>query len=297
MKKYILSLLMVVAALGSATAQNKDNELLVEMPVVPSSITMLDQRCNYIISHYWDKFNPKSSFSSLERMDKTFGQFVDITPYATADTVHMAINYLIDVVRKAKPENLVTLAQIAEHWVYADTAEYLSEEVYFPFVEAVATNKKAKGALRARYEAQYEQLLNSRVGAKVQPFSYTKPDGSKGTLADVTAPYILLFFYDPDCLDCRMAKARLAADYSLDKLIEANELAIMAIYPGDADSEWRADAEQLPQSWVVGAYPEADRKFTMRNQPEIYYLDKERTVRAKDIAVDNILSVFKQFVN
>jgi len=104
------------------------------------------------------------------------------------------------------------------------------------------------------------------------------------------------FFYDPDCIDCRMAKARLAADYSIEKLIEANELAIMAIYPGEADAEWREDAKQLPETWIVGAYPEADRKFTMRVQPEIYYLDKERNVRTKDVAVDNILSAFKQVV-
>jgi len=43
---------MFVAALSSATAQNNNNDLLVEMPVVPKDITLLDQRCNYIIAHY-----------------------------------------------------------------------------------------------------------------------------------------------------------------------------------------------------------------------------------------------------
>jgi hypothetical protein len=267
------------------------------MPQAPESITRLDQRCNYIISRYWDKFNPKSSFSSLERLDNTFGQFISLTPYATADTVHMAVDHLISVVQKAKPENLLTLAKIAEKWVYADTAEYLSEELYFPFIEAIVKDKKAKGPERARFQAQYDQLLNSRVGVKVNSLSYTKIDGTTGSLNDVTAPHVLLFFYDPECTDCRFAKARLSADYSLQTLIDNNIVAVMAIYPGDADEDWREDAKSLPESWIVGANPEIDRKFTMRYQPEIYYLDAERTIRVKDVAVDNILNTFKQFIN
>jgi hypothetical protein len=296
MKKYILSLILCVAAGLAATAQNTSN-LLVEMPQAPESITRLDQRCNYIISRYWDKFNPKSSFSSLERLDNTFGQFISLTPYATADTVHMAVDHLISVVQKAKPENLLTLAKIAEKWVYADTAEYLSEELYFPFIEAIVKDKKAKGPERARFQAQYDQLLNSRVGVKVNSLSYTKIDGTTGSLNDVTAPHVLLFFYDPECTDCRFAKARLSADYSLQTLIDNNIVAVMAIYPGDADEDWREDAKSLPESWIVGANPEIDRKFTMRYQPEIYYLDAERTIRVKDVAVDNILNTFKQFIN
>jgi hypothetical protein len=296
MKKYILSLILCVAAGFSATAQTQ-SDLLVEMPVAPDNITRLDQRCNYIISRYWDKFNPKSSFSSLERMDKTFGQFVGLTPYATADTVHIAVDHLISVVQKAKPENLLTLARIAEKWCYADTAEYLSEELYFPFLEAIVKDKKAKGPERARFQAQYDQLLHSRVGQAVPDFTFTKVDGTTGTIADVTAPHVLLFFYDPECTDCRFAKARLSADYSVQRLIEANELSVMAIYPGDADADWRADAEQLPQSWVVGACPDIDQKFTIRSQPEIYYLDKDRIIRVKDVPVDNIINTFKQFIN
>lgn len=296
MKKYILSLILCVAAGLAATAQNTSN-LLVEMPQAPESITRLDQRCNYIISRYWDKFNPKSSFSSLERLDNTFGQFISLTPYATADTVHMAVDHLISVVQKAKPENLLTLAKIAEKWVYADTAEYLSEELYFPFIEAIVKDKKAKGPERARFQAQYDQLLNSRVGVKVNSLSYTKIDGTTGSLNDITAPHVLLFFYDPECTDCRFAKARLSADYSLQTLIDNNIVAVMAIYPGDADEDWREDAKSLPESWIVGANPEIDRKFTMRYQPEIYYLDAERTIRVKDVAVDNILNTFKQFIN
>jgi hypothetical protein len=296
MKKYILSLILCVAAGLAATAQNTSN-LLVEMPKAPESITRLDQRCNYIISRYWDKFNPKSSFSSLERLDNTFGQFISLTPYATADTVHMAVDHLISVVQKAKPENLLTLAKIAEKWVYADTAEYLSEELYFPFIEAIVKDKKAKGPERARFQAQYDQLLNSRVGVKVNSLSYTKIDGTTGSLNDVTAPHVLLFFYDPECTDCRFAKARLSADFSLQTLIDNNIVAVMAIYPGDADEDWREDAKSLPESWIVGANPEIDHKFTMRYQPEIYYLDAERTIRVKDVAVDNILNTFKQFIN
>lgn len=275
-------------------AQNDDAELLVTMPVPPKTVERLDERCNYIVDNYWKTFNPKASFSNLKRLDATFGQFVAFTPYATADTVHAAISTLLKNVAAAKPENLVTLASIAEKWCYADSAEYQSEELYFPFVEAVATNKKAKGALRPRFEAQYRQLRDSRVGCKVQNLTLQRPDGTYTGIDSISAPLMLLFFYDPDCTDCRLAKARLAADFTIGALIRNNTLAIVAIYPGEPGDEWRNDALTLPKDWVVGALPDADLHFTMRNQPEIYYLDPDRIIRVKDVPVDNILTTFRQ---
>lgn len=304
MKQHILIATVVAfaAALllpGRAEAQTRDGdiELLVTMPQPPASITRLDERCNYIVENYWKTFNPKASFSSLKRLDDTFGQFLQFTPYATADTVHLAIERLLDSVGKAKPENLVTLASIAERWCQSDTAQYFSEELYFPFVQAVSTNKKAKGDLRPRFEAHYRQLLDSRLNCNAPAIDIKHADGTVTPLRDIKATQTLVIFYDPACTDCRLAKARLSADFTLNALIRQGELAVVAIYPGKAnDPEWADAVASMPENWICGAAPDAEDHFTMRFEPEIYYLDGDHIIRAKDVSVDNVLAAFEQYL-
>ena len=177
----------------------------------------------------------------------------------------------------------------------------LLEELYLPFVDAVANNKKVKGAEKARYQAQFRQLQNSMVGKNAPDFEFTRPDGTHGRLSDVKANNVVLFFYDPDCFDCRLAKTRLAADIAVPTYINAGVLSIVAIYPGDpSDPEFIENAKELPENWVVGAYPDADRLFTMRTQPQFYYLDNtdgQRVVKVKDMPVDNIINTFNMILN
>lgn len=294
MKKITLFILSTIITLG-VRAQAVP-ELLVTMPTPPDNIERLDERCTYIVDRYWDTFNPKSSFSSLDRLDRTMEQFFSIAPYANAQAVHTAIDRLIEKVGKAKADNLVVLARYAEKWTQSDSAEYVSDEVYFPFVRAVATNKKVKSPEKARYALQYKQLSNSQKGMKPADFAFTRPDGTVGHLSEANTPYTLLFFYDPECTDCRLAKARLAADMVIPALIRNGSLTLMAIYPGDTTDEWRKDALTLPKEWTVGAYPEADSNFTMHLQPQYYFLDKDHTILVKDIPTDNILKAFSQFI-
>lgn len=295
-KKLLIVSLITLFTLMKGAAQSADNDLLVTMPVPPENLERLDERSTYIVEKYWDTFNPKSSFSSLARLQHTMDNFFGVAIYADANVVHTAIDRLIEKVAKAKADNLVTLAQMAEVCVYSDSADYISEEIYYPFVKAVATNKKVKNAQKARYAAQYKQLSNSQKDMVPADFTFTRPDGTTGTLSQVTTPFTVLFFYDPECLDCRLAKAQLSADYAIPTLIDSGQFTVMAIYPGEATDEWREDAKSLPENWVIGAWPEADTLFTMRKQPQFYVLDKHHKIIAKDIPVENIINTFGQYV-
>jgi len=278
-------------------AQTPDENLIVEIPTPPENLIRLDQRCNYIVDNFWKRCNLKSAFSSLERLDYTFGQFLAFTPYASADTVHMTIDNLIRGVEKANGKNLLPLAKIAEKWCSGDTAEYQSDELFYPFVKAVANSKKVKDPEKERFKALYRKMTNSRTGATVTRLDFTCPDGSQGSIDDIKAPHVLIYFYEPDCIDCRLARARLAADYVLPALTEANLLKVVAIYPGEPDDEWRADSESMPDGWIVGANPEVDMDFIIEHSPEIYYLDTSRKVIARNISVDNALNAFRALVN
>lgn len=302
MKKLMrrLCVFAVTAFVGivSAGAQSSvpAGDLVVPIPAVPEEMSRLDERCNYIVDNFWKNAAFKSAFSSLDKMDATVGQFLAFTPYADATVVHQALETLITGVEKADAKNLIKLARMAEKWTGSDTAEYASEELFYPFVKAVATSKKVKDPEKARYQALYRQLNNSRQGARVADFSFTCPDGSTGKLSDVTSPSVLLVFYEPDCIDCRLAKARLSSDYVLPALVKSGVLSVIAIYPGEADEDWQADALTMPDGWIVGAAPDIDLDFTINHQPEIYFLDRDRNVAAKGIQVDNAIAAFRSLI-
>ncbi len=302
LKNFVCRLCVVTVAtfLGimSVGAQTPaaSSDLVVPIPTVPEELTRLDERCNYLVENFWKHASLKSAFSSLDKMDATFGQFLAFTPYADAKVVHGAIEELITGVEKTDAKNLIKLARMAEKWTGSDTSEYASEELFYPFVKAVSTSKKVKDPEKARFQALYRKLNNSRLGAQVADFSFTCPDGSIGKLSDLTTPSVLLIFYEPDCIDCRLAKARLSSDYVLPALVKGGALSVVAIYPGEADEDWKTDADSMPDGWIVGAAPDIDLDFTITQQPEIYFLDSDRNVAAKNIQVDNAIAAFRSLI-
>lgn len=285
---------VLLTATTGIYAQN--DALLVDVPVPPEQIQRLDERCNYIVDNFWKRLNFKSAFSSLDRMEATLGQFLSVTPYATADTVFMAIDRLIAGVEKADAKNLLPLARMAERWTVGDTAQYASEDLMLPFAKAVAASKKLKGADKEYYALMAQRMENSRVGATPADFTFTVPDGSIARLSEVTAPTVLIFFYDPSDFDSRLARTRLGNEYVVKTLIDHNLLQVVAIYPGEPTDEWQADVASMPDRWVIGAAPGIDRYFTIKGMPQIYFLDEDRRITDKDFNVDAAIMYFNQFL-
>lgn len=291
----LVTILVIALVFGRSYAA--DNvPLLVEVPVPPQQITRLDERCNYIVHNFWKNFNFKGAFSSIERMDATLGQFLSVTPYASADTVYMAIETLTKGVEKGNPKNLLTLAAMAERWCVGDSAEYPSEDLMLPFARAVADSKKLKGDEKKYYSLMAQRMANSRVGVAPADFTFTAPDGTLARLSEVTEPTVLIFFYDPNDFDSRLARTRLGNDFVVKTLTQHNLLRIVAIYPGAPDQAWYDDIDSMPDRWVIGAAPGIDDYFTLKRKPQLYFLDENRIITDKDFSVDAAIMYFGQFI-
>lgn len=285
---FILLFFLSVIMPGVICAQN--DEPLFPYPTVPEDSKMnLHERCNFVVYNFWDRCNIKESFSTLGRLDKAFGTWLSFMPYATADTVHLAIDRYIAAVEKAAPKEMLQVGKMAERWLYGDTAQFMSEEIYEPFCEAVVRSKKVPKADKARFEAQLKILQSSALGKVVPPFSYTTPNGDKHNLGDVVASRVILFFNDPDCFDCRMLKTRLSADHNLNWLLEHGLVKLVSIYPSEPDDEWRNDVAGYPETWEVGASGDVDTYFDLSSTPVLYYLDGKHKVLGKNIAADNLI--------
>lgn len=299
MKKFrIITLIFMLVAMLPSVCHAQNDEPLFPYPTVSEDSPMsLSERCNYLVYNFWDRCNIKESFSTLNKLDKAFGTWLSFMPYATADTVHLAIDRYIASIEKAAPKEMLRVGKMAERWLFCDSAVYMSEELYEPFCEAVVKSKKVPKADKARFQAQLQILQSSGLGKRVPAFTYVTPDGSTKSFGDVVASRVILFFNDPECFDCRLLKARLAADYNLNWLLEHGLVKLVSIYPSDPDDEWRSDAAGYPSTWEVGASPDIDTYFSLPSTPVLYYLDGRHKVLGKDVLPDNLLYTMAQIYN
>lgn len=268
-----------------------------QYPSVPDNLETLTDRSNFFIENFWQRCNLKSAFSSRAKMQQAFNDYASFMPYADAEVVHKSIDKLIAEVSK-NPKNLVSLAEMAEGAFYADTARIVCDECYLPFAKAVVDSRKVPKAEKARFEYQAKSLGLSQVGMTAPDFTWTTPDGSKGRLSELPrGAYVLLFFNDSDCDECELARVRLAADPNLNDLIDQKLLNVVSIYPGDITDEWIDRTSVYNKKWVVGAAPEIDEIYDMRNPPVIYYLNGKHEILSKTFDIDSLLEAFRVVKN
>lgn len=294
MKHYFISIIFAILACAGLGAQAQQTDTLFPYPSAPEDKPTLTEKCNYLVFNFWDRCNIKQSFSSLAKLNSAFGTWAAFMPYATADTVHLAIDNYIQRVEKEAPKNILEVGKMAQNWFYCDTAQYYSEELYLPFCHAVAASKKVPNADKAVYAAQEKILESSGEGKTVPNFKFIKPDGTYDNFDDHRASRIILFFNDPDCLDCTLTKARLSADFNTQQLMKAGLVKIVSIYPDEATEEWKKEAAAYPTDWIVGAWPNADEYFDLTDMPTIYWLDGRHKVIGKNIDIDRLLFLVQQ---
>ncbi len=288
MKKIITNTIFFLSAILSLNAQ--EEETLFQYPHIPDILTNLDERSNYLVSHFWDRCNLKSAFYSKDRFKQAFNDYIAVAPYAHKDTMNLSIEKLIKTVKK-NPENMLILGEIAQESLYGDSAQFWSDELYLPFAKAVVETKKIPKERKARFAYHVEVLEQSQVGMTAYPLTFIDEQGNKQNLKDLSsATFILLFINETDCDDCIMARARMATNIKIQQLITEGKLLIVSINPTEADDEWRENTSKYPSSWIKGASPDVDSHFDMRMTPSIYLLDQKHTILAKNIDINTLIA-------
>lgn len=289
-KRFFIGLVMAISAVGGCSAASGD---LFPYPTPPEGVDNLYDRCDWIITRFWNPCDFKSAFSRQEALNATFGDWVGFMPYAHVDTVHAAIDRLLERLRK-QPKQLLGIARMAENWTYCDTAPIFSEEIYYPFAAAVAANNKIPAADRARFEQHVRIIDNTRLNQPLTHLEWVDRQGQPTSIATVRTQMIVVMFNNSDCDECALARVRLSADINIQALIRAGILTMVCLEPTEATDEWLSAAQSLPDNWVVGASADADEWFPLRQSPEIYLLDSRHKVLAKGITIDGLMAAMYQ---
>ena len=274
-------------------AQSTGNsaQSLFPYPQAPDELTTLQERASYLVSHFWDRCNMQSAILNRDAFKGAFMDYISFLPYAQADTVHNSISRLIAAYEKA-PDKLLTLAELAEDAVYNGNADYISDEIFLPFANAVVNNKKISKTNKARIAHEAKVLTQTQVGQVAPELKYTLSDGTTSTLSSTRGAHVLLFVNDPDCDECRMTRIRLSADHNINQLLDEGLLRIVSIYPDDYSADWAQSVANYNSRWMVAATPDVEDEYDLRSTPALYYLNPEGVILSKTLDPDSLLEAF-----
>lgn len=288
-KQLIFCLLLFIGVSSGAKA-----DTYFQYPIVPDSIKHFQRRCDYMARHFWDFCELKKAFSAKQKMANEFKVYISILRNATPDSAIASVNRFNKKLEKQAADQLF-MAECAENLLYGDTAEVWIDELYLPFAEAVAANKRIDKASKARFAHQANILRNSLTGKRIGTLPYTTREGDKRNLDNDSAQVLVVFFNDPDCDDCNLARIRLDADISMTELINEGKAKIVAISLTEPSEEWKQSVSSYPSSWTIGTNPDADLNIDLRNgTPDFYIVDKNHNVRFKHLNIDQVLDVARQ---
>ncbi len=282
------AMLLPAGAAAQTAAQGRPE--LFPYPTPPEGLTLLRERCNFLVYHFWDRADMKKVFDRPEGLQAAFGDWVTFMPYCAADTAKLAIRNLLQTVGK-DGKKLVKVAQLAEYWTDSDSAEIVSEEIFAPFAAAVATSKKVPEADRRHFARQLHRINSSAMGQLLPALPYIGADGSQQVLEQDTLNTMIVVA-DPEATESTTASIRFSIDPATRTLMDEGLLRIAWFYPGELTETAKASLAKLPENWTTGVLPDVEEYFRPRMMPAVYLLDNRGRVILKDRPYTMALQVF-----
>jgi peroxiredoxin len=228
--------------------------------------------------------------------NKLRNYITELTPQ-NADSILAAAHYLIDQV---PPES--GYVEFFANWIPSQyrpgqTSLMDGEKVFVRMVEEYFTYDKAFWADSMTLYALQErasQMAQSLIGQKGPDVVSTDPNGNTKSIYEITAPYVVIFMYNPECDHCQEEAPELVEFYRewKPKGVEVFAIAL------DTDPEkWKAFIQENKMDFINVFDPtnaSIYAKYYVDNTPEIYVLNPDRTIIGKNLKTFQIETVIER---
>ena len=256
-------------------------------PLAPDTCSTLEERCNFIITHFWDGFDISKPITDDAAFERTFRDFVDFFRYSHRNVVMSTVR---DFINKAQSNasNLQKVGQVAESALYGTEAEYWSDEVYVAFAKALAGSKQLPRDVRDHYASQLARINSVQVGSMLD-FEFIGLDGLKQHLSDLNAKTFILLFLD-DSTDSMIGRLRLSTDVALNALLNEGEATLVCLCANKYTADWASAAAGYADNWIIGCGENLAKDLDLRAFPVCYMLDDQRTILNKTLSVEALMT-------
>ena len=185
--------------------------------------------------------------------------------------------------------------------LYDPNSPYRDEEAYISVLEQVIGSPYADSLQKEQARRDLPLLRLNRIGKPAADFSFTLRNGRSRKLSSVKADYILLFFSNPGCADCKRITDILQEESVSAGMTASGRLKVVNIYPDDDMEKWFEYSASYPKEWLSGFSPDVDEPaadglplYNLRAIPSLYLLDRQHCTLLKDAPLERILSYLEE---
>ncbi len=276
---------------AQAQAQAGETPLAFRLPDIPAVLTSPEDRAAYLTLHYWDHFDfaDTTLIDRPEITEQAFVDFINVLPYTPAEHAQAAVDSLIGRMQ-ARKAMFYHFVELADKYLYEPNSPMYNEELHILVLRALVNDPRVEEIDKIRPRRLLEIALRNRPGDTAADFRFTCRDGSSRTLHGIAAEYLLLYFNDPECDECRTMKDRLAISPVLNRLLESGRLKLLSVCVEGRTEAWEKAVS--PARWIDGCDVAQrltrDQLYDLKAMPTLYLLDAQKRVILKDAPIERI---------
>ena len=290
MKRFIFVTWMVMGGVLCARSMRAQSAVSFPYPEIPVSISEPRMRLSYLLNHFWDNFLfADTSQTNRKLAEQGIADYLNLLPHVEDSASQCsAVDVFVrqafaDASRSEAFENLL------EHYLGNPASPLRNDGLYALLLRRIAMTLPEGDARLERYR-QHQRLLSMNApGKTATDFIYVTRGGARGRLSDISSPYTLLIFSDPDCARCRENMPRLMAS----KALKDGRVRVLVVYPDADTSLWRQAKPDLPPQWTDAYSPEGEVMhrplYHLPRLPALYLLDAEKHVLVKDGSLEEVV--------
>lgn len=277
----------------SKTSEKDTAPRTFEMVAVPNVITEPAERAEYLVQHYWDKFDfTDTTLVHLpEVTEQAVSDYIDIMKYVSPQTATASIKKMMTQAT-ADSTMFAYFSDLYEKYLYDPNSPMRNESLYIPVLQVVVEAPVFDDVNKIRPTHLLELALKNRVGEPATDFTYTLANGQMNTLYNVEADLLLVFFNNPDCHACKEITDQLTHSVVIKSFTDNNKLKVLAFYPDEDQVAWKNHLAYMPKSWI-NSYDSSvrlknDEIYDLKAIPTLYLLDKDKKVVLKDLTFNQL---------
>ena len=257
------------------------------LPAIAPSALSDEEKIDYLRWHYWDRFDFADTLFIREAdtlmMAEAFARYAAILASRPTDGAPM--DSLMRRAAASRPM-LDYFAYLSATVLHDPNSPLRNDEFYIPVLRAQLASPWYDEWERLGPEYELQTAMQNRLGERANDFRYTLASGATGTLYGVRAEYVLVFINNPGCALCKEIREQIVSSPMLTEMIERGRLKVVALYPDEDLTEWRAYREKIPASWINGydrgCVVRETNSYDLSAIPALYLLDSEKRVLVKD---------------
>jgi hypothetical protein len=237
-------------------------------PHIPDSIAVNYDRLSWMLNNFWNNFNFRNeSANNLKVGEQGLVDYINLM--GNADSIQAATsasifaNRLMTIPRSSIMRKV--FKNLAEHYLDNPYSPMRNDRTYATLIEAVAAmpDNAISSTERIRLLDKSRLLRLNLPGNKASNFTLTTPDGKEKNLQEINADLLLLYFYDPDCEQCKKTQRHMEQS----GIFKDKRLQILRVNPTDYDLAGRL-------------------LYWFDRMPSLYLLDKDKRVILKDATIE-----------